>query len=146
MKTLNSISVASFLTILIALVGIEARANGTEDTLQKRMQKKVDRLASTLRHFNQIKRSSKAGAKSRAATNREVMLRIICRRLKSEAKDLIRTVDSMQLYLTMQEAQKRNNPELDNTKTAIASLKQEIKQLKRSLGKAKPAENRLASR
>ena len=146
MKTFNRISLASFLTILIALVGIEARANGTEDTLQKRMQKKVDRLASTLRHFNQIKRSSKAGAKSRAATNREVMLRIICRRLKSEAKDLIRTVDSMQLYLTMQEAQKINNPELDNTKTAIAGLKQEIKQLKRGLGKAKSGEQTVAGR
>ena len=146
MKTLNSISVASLLTILIAFAGANARANGTEDTLQKRMQKKIDRLASTLRHFNHIKQSSKSGAKSRAATNREVMLRIMCRRLKSEARDLIRAVDAMQLYLTMQEAEKIHNPELDDTKTAIAELKREIHQLKRGLGEAKSGGQTVASR
>ncbi len=131
----------TILTALIALSAIHGFANETEDKIQITLETRITNLERALDKFMDFK----TAYARKESSQREAVLRKLCRRMKNETQSIDTAIDAMDTYLRLQSFTREDAEELKRTKGNISQLKDEIEELKRGLGKVETKSREVVS-
>jgi hypothetical protein len=118
--------ITAIIVSLLVLTSFTAQANETESKIEKKLEQRIEKLSNALNKY----KAMKAAVKSDAA-DRETTLRKATARLKRETVAISTDLDSLDLYLEIQEIRKTDSNDLNDTKESITSIKDQIHNLKR---------------
>ncbi len=134
MKTFFAIAVITIAT------AAAVQAGNTESRLFVSAKAKVKQLNVTLDKYEAFDKSYRTAGTQETKIGRAEMLQKVARRLRTQAQELVRKADQMEMYLKLEAALETDGPEIKRTKENIRTLKNEIELLKRKLEQKKTKE------
>jgi len=110
---------------LLVLASFDAKANETEDTIEKALEQRIEQLSKSLNKYKEMKVALKD------STDREATLRKATARLRRQTASVDTALDSLDFYLEVQQIRKSDNTELNKTNNSISHIKDQIRRIRR---------------
>ena len=117
--------ITAIIISLLVLASFDAIANDTEDSIEKALEQRIERLSKSLDKYKAMKVAAKD------TVEREATLLKATARLRSDVASVNSTLDSLDFYLEVQQIRNSDTDELQKTNDSITYLKDQIKGLKR---------------
>lgn len=117
---------ATVISILIAL-SAQTFANETEKTLEDRLERRINTLTSSMKKFKEVKKADVD------TISRDKVLQKVAKRIEKDTVALNTALEHLNFYMELQELRRTNDDELRRTQYNIASIKAEMKELRKDL-------------